>query len=94
MSTRPELSYDGCGINGPDEYRSRVATFTEKADRKKYGPMFAASPKLLAALKGVQKWWTETPGEPEWDEMPAEIFDQMNEAIADAEGRTPAPDAK
>jgi len=48
--TRPELSYDSHGINGPDEYRSRVATFAPGAARDKYGPLFEASPDLLAAL--------------------------------------------
>jgi hypothetical protein len=55
MSTRPELTYDGHGINGPDEYRSRIATFTNGADAAKYGPLFAAAPDLLEALRlGVE----------------------------------------
>lgn len=47
---RPELTYDGIGINGPDEYRTRVAKFDKQADADKYGPLFAAAPDLLAAL--------------------------------------------
>jgi hypothetical protein len=49
---RPELSFDGKGINGPDEYRTRVATFghlTDDAQVTKYGKLFAASPDLLAS---------------------------------------------
>lgn len=46
---RPELSFDGCGINGSDEYRTRIATFSNQAE--KYGPLFAAAPDLLAALE-------------------------------------------
>lgn len=50
--TRPELTFDGCGINGPDEYRTRLCTFdlreTYPDNVKKYGPLFAASPALLS----------------------------------------------
>ena len=47
-----ELSFDGCGINGPDEYRTRLATFAipRGDDARKFGPMFAASPDMLAAM--------------------------------------------
>jgi hypothetical protein len=51
---RPELTHDGHGINGPDEHRSRVATFSDKEKNgPKYGPLFAAAPELLEALKLV-----------------------------------------
>jgi len=49
---QPELSFDGFGINGPDKYRSRVATFT-KGSGPKYGNLFAAAPELLAALENL-----------------------------------------
>jgi hypothetical protein len=51
---RTELSFDGFGINGPDQYRTRLATFphhTSEAERQHYGALFAAAPDLLAALK-------------------------------------------
>lgn len=55
VSDRPELSFDGFGINGPDEYRSRIATFTKREDGTtagaKYGPLFAAAPEMLAVLR-------------------------------------------
>jgi len=51
MNTRPELTYDGHGINGPDEYRSRVVNFQTQADADKYGKLLAAGPDLLAALE-------------------------------------------
>lgn len=51
---RPELSYDGRGINGPDEYRSRIATFTSDTAGDQYGKLFAAAPAMLAACKGAQ----------------------------------------
>lgn len=51
--SRAELSFDGFGINGPDEYRTRIATFQKGAGKliAKYGPMFAASPEMLRVLK-------------------------------------------
>lgn len=41
-----ELSFDGCGIN------TRLATFATPRgdDARKFGPLFAASPDMLAAL--------------------------------------------
>ena len=47
------LSFDGCGINGRDEYRTRITTFTNKRGpvANHYGPLFAAAPELLAALE-------------------------------------------
>lgn len=53
-SARPELSYDGKGINGPDEYRSRIATFTSDAAGDNYGKLFEAAPELLAALRKIR----------------------------------------
>ena len=50
---RPVLSFDGCGVNGPDEYRSRIVTFADPAEAAKWGPMFAAAPALLAALERI-----------------------------------------
>ena len=52
MNTHKNLSFDGCGINGRDEYRSRIATFADKGGpiATEYGPLFAAAPDLLAAL--------------------------------------------
>ena len=53
--TRRELSFDGKGVNGPDEYRSRLATFTSEEAADKYGPIFEAAPELLAACRGIAK---------------------------------------
>lgn len=47
-----KLSYDGFGINGTDEYRTRLATFTGPEGRM-YGPLFAAAPELLEALENA-----------------------------------------
>ncbi len=47
------LSFDGKGINGPDEFRTRLATFITDEDAKSYGPLFAAAPDLLAALEAI-----------------------------------------
>lgn len=48
---RPELLFDGKGINGPDEYRTRIATFTSADAAEKYGPLFEAAPELLEACE-------------------------------------------
>ena len=48
------LSYDGCGINSCGTYRDRLATFGKSVDGLTsglLGPMFAASPALVAAAK-------------------------------------------
>ena len=50
---RPELSFDGKGINGPDEYRSRIATFLSAEAAEKYGKLFEAAPDLLRALRDL-----------------------------------------
>jgi hypothetical protein len=52
-TTHPDLSFDGCGINGRDQYRTRIATFTDKRGpvAQKYGTLFAAAPEMLEALK-------------------------------------------
>lgn len=49
-----ELSYDGRGINGPDEYRSRIATFSSDAAGDTYGKLFEAGPELRAALRNIR----------------------------------------
>lgn len=54
---RPELTFDGFGINGPDEYRTRLCKFNHmdypEADCQKYGHLFAAAPEMLEALKAI-----------------------------------------
>ncbi len=48
------LSFDGCGINGRDEYRTRIATFNDKnIDGPRYGRIFAASEAMLEALQAI-----------------------------------------
>jgi len=53
MTERTELSFDGHGINGPDEYRTRIATFTGAHGAADYGPLFAAAPELLRELRAL-----------------------------------------
>lgn len=71
---RPELTYDGFGINGPDEHRTRLATFSPGAcangQADKYGPIFAESPAMLAALRravqrGAYSYTTRVKGQNE-----------------------------
>lgn len=62
---RPELVFDGRGINGPDEHRTRVATFNHPSnwpqDAKKYGPLFAASPILAVIVLMVENNAPQSP---------------------------------
>lgn len=37
---RPEFTFDGFGINGPDKYRTRVATFSNSTMSEQYGKRF------------------------------------------------------
>jgi len=46
-------TFDGYGINGADEYKSRLATLTDEGHAQNIGNLFAASPELLAALESV-----------------------------------------
>ncbi len=48
-----DFTFDGFGINGRDEYRTRLATLTETGQREKVGPLFAASPDLREALEAA-----------------------------------------
>jgi len=49
-------SFDGHGLNdATDPYRSRIATFTNKADAMKHGCLLAAAPCLLDALERMLK---------------------------------------
>ena len=52
---RRQLSFDFKGINGPDEYRERVATFTSDANAAKYGHLFESAPELLEACRAAVK---------------------------------------
>jgi len=46
-----QLSFDGFGINGPDKYRTRLATFTNDEAGKAYGKLFESAPEMLQALR-------------------------------------------
>jgi hypothetical protein len=66
MSKRTKLTFDGMGINGPDKYRTRVATFVNPdADGAKYGKLFAAAPELVEALLLALPYVTDAEGFPE-----------------------------
>lgn len=93
---RSELSFDGFGINGPDEYRTRLATFQltpgfelERAEwAKKYGPMMAAAPEMLAALKVARNIIAYKMVHQPEDPAPRqrEQIHKLNEVIRKAEG--------
>ena len=95
--TRPELSYDGHGINGPDEYRSRLFTANgpqtaeRRAELDRYGRMFAAAPDMLEVLTDIA--WRMEHGHPVHPDALANvesdditIREAVNAAIAAARG--------
>lgn len=56
MNTEKETwSFDGFGVNGADEYKSRLATLTDEGKRLKCGNLLAAAPNLLTALRAVDQ---------------------------------------
>lgn len=62
MSSRPDLSricFDGCGLNGPDQYRTRIATFRPHAETQ-FGPAIARAcqshAELLHALEELSSY--------------------------------------
>lgn len=80
------LSFDGFGINSCGIYRDRLATFATGQDettRKALATLWIAAPDLLKVLKAALTTIER--------DMPLkernEIRDQVNRAIATAEGR-------
>ena len=57
--THTPMSFDGFGINGSDEYCSRIATLSKHAQKlpniKELGNVMAAAPELLEALQQAVK---------------------------------------
>lgn len=50
-NVKQELSFDGFGVNGSDEHKTRIARFLKTDEAMVYGPLFAAAPELLEALE-------------------------------------------
>jgi hypothetical protein len=91
----PELSFDGCGINGPDEYRTRLATFNRDGwpaeTVTKYGKLLEAAPELLAASTALVAHWDTLPDAVRREANAADIgkfITQARAAIARATGDT------
>lgn len=53
------------------------------ADAERLLALAAAAPELLAALDGILRWWMESDG---GDDMPVDLFDGAQAAIAKANG--------
>lgn len=84
----PSFNFDGCGINGRDQYRERLATLTKEGHRLQVGPLFAAAPELLAYAKFEAetmsgKGFTEA----EYKERAGIAYQMRRAAIARAEAR-------
>lgn len=54
MNIHKDFSFDGFGINGRDEHRSRLATLTTEGHAEGVGPLLAAAPEMLAALEELE----------------------------------------
>ncbi len=90
---RPQWVFDGCGINGSDEYRSRLATLTPLARNTGCGALMEAAPDLLDALqrllRAFESDYEQHPFmkvETSWETNSQAIL-QAREAIAKAKGR-------
>lgn len=79
----PHLSFDGCGINGRDEYRTRLATFAKvrSPEAREFGPLFAASPDMLAVLVSISQDLADL------GEIHSETLRQIPLVIARARGK-------
>lgn len=60
---RKELAFDGFGINGPDEFRSRLATMVRthtgaytQTHINYYGKLFENAPEMLELLRGAYSY--------------------------------------
>lgn len=78
---RGVLSFDGFGINGPDEYRTRVATFADDAAGKAWGDLFERSPELASFARAVQSAICDAAG-------PGEALRAINNALTPSIQRT------
>lgn len=79
------LSFDGKGINGPDDYKTRVATFTNDVDAQRYGNLFAYAEELQQRLKAFVEPWQRGGN---WEtEINYETYNNARRTIAKSEGR-------
>jgi len=78
---RPELSFDGRGINGPDIYRSRLATFQNDEAARQYGKLFERAPLLLAFVEQMARFRMYQPG---CTDDYQDAMDTLNEMIRSA----------
>jgi len=53
VSVNPRFTFDGSGINGPDDYRTRFATLTTAGLAGNVGELLAAAPELRELLDAV-----------------------------------------
>lgn len=74
------FSFDGFGINGADQYSSRLANLTQYGQKQNVGRLFAAAPELLEALEeflacGPNAGYNQ------------DLIDQVKKAISKAKGK-------
>ena len=82
--TSMKISFDGFGLNGDDEYKSRIATFTKPVDEKMGRAIERAvnsHEEMIACLKNVLN-------QPEFKSGSKEAFYQKIDKLIDkAEGK-------
>ncbi len=83
---RPQWVFDGCGINGSDEYRTRLATLTTEGHSRKCGPLMAAAPDLLEACNEALYDMLDMHGVILPDACPVTVS-KLRNAIAKAKGK-------
>ena len=84
----PDFSFDGFGINGADQYRSRLATLTPAGQAAKVGPLFGAAPDLHDALSALLCAVNSLPMAVRKGADMAEAMDQADKALYRARGNT------
>ena len=101
---KPELSYDGCGINSREHGRIFTAARHHKdngggfilddKERERVGVLMASAPELLEALKeavsfiGLKHGWNDQSYQTTDGRVIWFCADKARQAIAKAEGRT------
>jgi hypothetical protein len=88
VTARSTFTFDGFGINGPDEYRSRLATFTRAGYAYPgLGPLLEAAPDLAEALRGMVETFNTTAPDP----LQAFAMIERAKAILDRVGEVAPP---
>jgi hypothetical protein len=88
-ATRPTFTFDGFGINGPDEYRSRLATFTPAGHAyPNLGALLESAPDLLAELVRIVDSYAALIRDTDWVVTHGADIERARAVIAKAEAQS------